>query len=306
LVVDGDAGTGMAQVLINQRGPIGTAFIPRGPLVDGDQERVLAALWGEIEAACRRHHAINVTIEPMRPLRAWPVEHGPLVADSTQRYTPLRGVTVGLADEETIVAQMHASKRREVRRGRRRGIEIEQHGPDPAAIAAFQTVLEETGRRNGVRFSAPEHYRDFLQTFHEDGMLAFAIVDGEIAAGLIAGMAGEEATYLFGGSSTAHRVPGATALLQLAAMRWAWERGCVRYDLGGIPDSDPSSVALPDGESVRSRGSDDSGLFRFKVEFGGKIVTYPPSFEVRYQPMLWWVFRQMKSLNRARRAWGIR
>ena len=106
-------------------------------------------------------------------------------------------------------------------------------------------------------------------------------------AGLIAARFGEEAIYMYGASSTQHRANAAGFYLQFEAMRWAREHGCTRYDLWGIPATDPPTIASEGGDRIpTTRGDDWRGLYEFKVRFGGQILTYPPALERRYHPLL--------------------
>lgn len=300
LAVTGDAGTAMAQVLFKPHGPICTASIPRGPLVGGDAEQVLPELWRQVETACRRHRAIWLQVEPERDFPYRTLERWTPSFD-IQRYSPQRTVIVPLTDDESLLKQMHSSKRREIRRAKRDAIQIERGDPSGDAMDTFYGLMIDTSTRNQVRISPKEYYADALRVFADDAVMMFAVADGKVAAGLIAARFGDTAIYLFGGSSTAHRVSGATALLQYSAMRWAREQGCARYDLGGIPDEDPPAYVDENGNPIRSVGNSDAGLYRFKVEFGGEIVGYPPAFEIRYRPGMSWAMRRLKELGNAAR-----
>lgn len=301
IAIESDAGAAMAQVLFKERGPVTTAFVPRGPMVSGDAHAVLPALWRHVGLACRRHRALFVNVEPECELPPAAIAGaGPVFGG--QRFTPKRTVMVPLADDETLLRQMHASKRREVRKAERRGITITDGSHVGLGIEAFYGLMVETSQRNQIRINSQNYYADFLRLHGGDTTLLLAIADGKVAAGLIMARFGDTATYLFGGSSTAHRVPGATAYLQYAAMRWARERGCTRYDLWGIPDEDPPTYVDADGTPIRSVGDSSAGLYRFKVELGGSIVSYPESFEMRYRPGLSWAMRRMKGLTHALRA----
>ena len=53
ILISGAEGTGQAQVLFWPRGPMTTAFIPRGPLIVGNREAVATRLLPLIDTACR-------------------------------------------------------------------------------------------------------------------------------------------------------------------------------------------------------------------------------------------------------------
>jgi lipid II:glycine glycyltransferase (peptidoglycan interpeptide bridge formation enzyme) len=154
-------------------------------------------------------------------------------------------------------------------------------------MATFYALLHDTSVRNEFGIHAPEYYADFLRIFGSDAVLLFGLIEDVPVAGLVAARFGAEAIYMYGASSTKHRAHGAAFYLQFEAMRWAREQGCTRYDLWGIPSIDPPSTEVDTGNRVAgTRGDDWRGLYEFKVRFGGQILTYPPTLERRYHPVL--------------------
>ncbi|HWV22663.1 MAG TPA: hypothetical protein VNZ58_00605, partial [Thermomicrobiales bacterium] len=55
-----DAGDGQAQVLYRKKGPISVGYVPRGPLMTGDPDRVWPVLRDAIDRSAKRHRAIAV------------------------------------------------------------------------------------------------------------------------------------------------------------------------------------------------------------------------------------------------------
>lgn len=97
---------------------------------------------------------------------------------------------------------------------------------------------------------------------------------------------------MYAGTSSTARGRGDAALLRFAAMRWAREHGCLRYDLGGIAPVAPRRGADAPAGRRRDRGSSLDGIDQFKVGFGGEIVAYPATIERRYRPGLAWLMRR--------------
>ena len=291
--LDGADGFGLAQILLKHRGPLSLAYVPRGPAVRGG-EATTRALIAAVDDCCRRHRALSVIVEPDRPLplsgrlRQAGFVRGP------GHFQPVRTVKVPLLDDESLVAQMHAKTRYNLRLAQRRGVVVERAVPDAAAVTTFYDLLGDTSGRNEFGIHARAYYDDFVALFRDSSVLLFALVDGAVAAGAIAACFGDEGVYMYGASSTRHRAHAAGFLLQFEAMRWARERGCTRYDLWGIPAEDPPSVGNDEGDRVASsRGDDRRGLYEFKVRFGGEIVSYPPTLERRYRPVLGWLARRV-------------
>lgn len=294
--VEGPDGVGMAQVLFRHRGPVSLASLPRGPVIEGDPELVAPHLFEAVEAACRRHRAIDLVVEhdQIAPLVDTRLASG-FVRSAATRY-PARTVKVPLLEDEALIAQMHHAARYNLRVGRKRGVTVARSATDTAGVAAFHGLLQETADRNAFQIDSQTYFEDFLRTFGDDAVLLFAMVDDAAVAGMIGVRFGTEAMYLFGASSTTRRVRGATVCLQFEAMGWARSLGCTQYDLWGIPAAD---LPRDDTESrgMASRGADMRGLYGFKVAFGGEIVAYPPALKRRYHPCLSWIVR---------RAWSVR
>lgn len=288
IAVDGPAGTAMAQILFRHRGPISIGYVPRGPVLAGDRATLWPELRAAIDRAARRHRAISVIIEgdcletmgaACREGRLHPAETA---------IQPLRTVKVPLLDDEPLLRQMHQKTRYNVRLAGRRGVRIDVVEPTPANVAGFYDLLRETSSRNDFHIHPETYYAGVLDAFGDDAALFRATTaEGDLAAALIVARFGDEAIYLYGASSTAHRSHGAGLAIQFEAMKWARERGATVYDLWGIPRRDPDSTTTADRAHIAgTKGEDWRGLYRFKTGFGGVIVGYPDAMERRYVPAL--------------------
>jgi lipid II:glycine glycyltransferase (peptidoglycan interpeptide bridge formation enzyme) len=299
ILVNDPSGIAMAQVLYRFKGPVSLGYIPRGPVMSGDPAILWPRLLEQIDVSARRNRALMTLVE----LNAPPGIDGALgkagVVRGSGRVLPGRTVKVPLTDDDVLLEQMHQKTRYTVRLAQRRGVVIERHCAEPAAIDDFYRLMRDTAERNVFAIHSRAYYQDFLNLFRNDAVLLLARVDdGAIAAVLIAARFSKEAIYLYGASSTRHRAHGAAFLLQFEAMRWARESGCETYDLWGIPEQDPESVRGQDQHSIAgTRGSDWRGLYRFKTGFGGEIVTYPAVLERRHVPLLPWLVRKFNVIR---------
>ncbi len=294
--VEQPGGTAMAQVLFRHRGPVSIGYIPRGPLLTGDRPALFEALMGEVDAVCRDRRAISLLVEPDGPLGLTGTYKAAGFVRSRDAFQPARTVKVPLLEDQALLDQMHQKTRYNVRLAQRRGVVVQRRDGDDDAINTFYELLADTAQRNEFGIHDWSYYADFMRIFDDRALLLFAVIDGTIAAGLIAARFADEAIYMYGGSSTAYRAHGAAFLLQFEAMRWARDQGCRRYDLWGIPLQDPGSS---DGarRMAGTHGDDWRGLYNFKVRFGGEIVSYPAAMERRYHPVLSWIGRRATVLR---------
>lgn len=289
---DGEA---WAQVLFRFRGPISIGYCPRGPLVIGDKAAVWPELKRELDRVARRNRAMSVILELDEPMFESDDHSRSGLKPGPEHNQPGRTVMVPLTDDETMLKQMHQKTRYSVRLAMRRGVDVTVKDPrDQAAINEFYRLLDDTAQRNEFEVHSREYYEEFLDVFGDDAFFVFASFEGNLCAVVIAAAFGNQATYMYGASSTEHRGHGAAFLLQFEAMKWGRDRGCEFYDLWGIPKEDPDSLTSEDKSSIAgTKGDDWRGIYRFKTGFGGDIVTFPETLERQYIPGLPWLARKL-------------
>jgi len=288
VLIDNASGKAMAQILFRKRGPFTVAYMPRGPVI-GQGDTVAAELLHGIDAACARRRSILLVIEPHKPLPpAWLGVIGAF-APGPASFQTSRTVKVDLVDDATLLAQMRKDTRYNITYAQRKGVSIEHVIANATNLDVFYRLLGETAERNGFGIHSRAYYEDFLACFSQQAALLFSHGQGIVTAGLIAARFGNEARSMYAGSAGAHRGRGDSALLRFAAMQWAREQGCLRYDLGGI------APATRSGAPGADPGSTLEGVDTFKTGFGGTIVSYPQLVERRYRPRIAWLIRHVNA-----------
>jgi lipid II:glycine glycyltransferase (peptidoglycan interpeptide bridge formation enzyme) len=268
-----------AQILFRML-PLGRtmAYIPRGPVLSGDDPELLAALFEAIHHLCRAEGALLLTVEPNWPVPARAVEllqrHGFRSAAST--IQPSATIIVDLRPcEEDILAGMHSKWRYNIRLSARKEIVVREGGA--ADFDIYHTLTETTGERNDFGTRPRGYYEDVWRAFHPDNSRVFiAEYQQRPLAAIVVIKCGKTATYLYGASSNEERNRMPNHALQWAAMQWARNEGCHQYDLWGIPPEIPLEGEVEDGEGGLW------GVYRFKRGFGGQVVKYPGAFDYPY------------------------
>jgi peptidoglycan pentaglycine glycine transferase (the first glycine) len=294
--------TAGAQVLY-RRLPAGLgslAYVPKGPLVDWEDEAQARALIAALDHAARAQGAIALTIEPELPdgathderLRALGFSPSPL--GSVQ---PRRTIVVDIAPgEDAILAAMKQKTRYNVRLADRKGVTVRE--ATEADLPAFHALMAATGERDAFGVHAPPYYEAAYHLFAPRGWarLLLAEVEKEPVAAAMVFALPSRSWYFYGASSDAHREKMPTYLLQWEAMRWAKSLGCATYDLYGIPDEDEETL-----EAQFARRSDGLwGVYRFKRGFGGQIVRSVGAWDRVYVPLRYRLYHWMLALrNRA-------
>lgn len=276
----------IAQILFRRVGPVTIAYIPRGPAfsnVDVDDLELLH----EIDAACASMRAISLIVEPTVPLPdAWR-KHGIAFSPAESSIQSPRTAMVDLTqDDKTLLRHMRKDTRYNISYAQRHGTVVEHAEPSDDALDEFFSLLRESAVRGEFGIHDRQYYADFLDLFHDRATLLFARIDGVVTAGLIACRNIRSARSMYAGMRPADGSRGDAALLRFAAMQWAREHGCTRYDLGGLAPLDPASIEGRPRHPQAGAVASMRGVEKFKTGFGGEIVNFPPTMERLYRPYL--------------------
>ena len=248
-------GGGRATVLLQGRGPLRRAYVPRGPLpARGDVVARLAA-WA------RERRLTRLRVEP----EAGP-ELGPALRELGFRpaptFHPRHTLLVPLGGEEEMLASLKPKHRYNLRLAQRRGVCVEE----AADAEELARQSQATALRQRISLPQVAVYRRRLKLLDWCRTYVARHEGRAIAAILVARFDGR-AYYLFGGASGERRELMPAYLLQWRAMRAAAAAGCRDYDLWGVPPG-------PDP------GHPWHGLWQFKTGFGGRPVELCGAWEL--------------------------
>jgi len=284
-------GSANAQVLYRPLpGRVGTiAYVPKGPLLDWDDDQAIRDLAAAIRPLARRQQAICLKIEP-------DLADGSILAErlkaagfrpSSQPIQPRRTIVVDLdAEPEEILARMKQKTRYNIRLAGRKGVTVRPG--DEGDLPAFYRLMEDTARRDAFAIHSRAYYEAAHRLFVPagQGRLFLAEYAGQLLAGLLALALGDTACYLYGASADEARELMPSYLLQWEAMAWARERGCRVYDLWGVPDEDEPALEA----QFAQRGDGLWGVYRFKRGFGGRLVRTIGAWDLVYAPVRYWLY----------------
>ena len=277
------------------------AYIPKGPVIRGGRvesesqvRHMWQKLWPELDALCQRKGCVFLKVEP--DLWESPTENqSPVLPPgffmSPQAIQPLRTFVIDLReDEEILLARMKQKTRYNIRLALKRGVVVRPL----ANLEMFYELMEATGKRDEFEVHSLNYYRRCYELFHPLGGCELLVAEyaHEPLAALMIFARGKRAWYFYGASSKEHREWMPTYLLQWEAMRWARTRGCIEYDLWGVPDFDEEIL---EGEFTK-RSDGLWGVYRFKRGFGGKLRRAMGAWDRPYKPIFyyfyrWWVGR---------------
>lgn len=246
------------------------------------------ALWNAVDALARQHGAAFLKWEP----GIVPADQRPNYAalgfrPSPQTIQPPRTILIDIAgDDEAILARMNQGTRRKIRQSLKAGIRYWEVGRDEVPI--FTGMMATTGARNTFGVHSPEYYALACDLFVPDrAALILAEHEGDPLAGVMVFAAGKTAWYLYGASSNVKRNLMGAYGVQWMAIQWAKARGCMSYDLWGIPDED--EAALEAQFETRSDGL--WGVYGFKRGWGGQVVRSEGAFDKVFNGLVYKAYR---------------
>ncbi len=267
------------------------AYIPRGPLVNWDDEKMVQHLLSTIHKTAQKYRAINLKIEPAvrysaamhQKLRNYDFE--PSKFNNQPQCSMLIDLTY---DEDTIMANMDKKTRYNVRYSARKGVTVRQ--ANEADFGIFYKLIEYTAERAGFPARSEDYYRQEWEAFAAEKRIALflAIHDEEVIAARMPAAFGEIAATLHSGSFGQYQKLKPNELLMWECIKWAKSRGCQIYDVWGIPEAIGANkykgTPLPENQQGGLWG-----VYKFKRGFGGELVYYVGAYDYAYSKPLSWL-----------------
>ncbi len=283
-----------AQILIKSAplGLAGAAYIPRGPIVDWQNEAVTKKLLSAINKATKKHRCISIKIEPAIPYTAELDRQLQTIGFEECEFNnqPQCSMLIDLTlDEEQLMAKMSKTTRYNIRYSARNGVEVREAGEGD--FEHFYNLLTFTAERSGFPARAKDYYQEEWNTFIKNDyiQLFLATYEDEVLAVRMPAVFGDKAATLHSGSSyNKHKKLKPNELLMWHCIQWAKARGCKLYDVWGIPneigEEKYKGKPLPEEQEGGLWG-----VYQFKRGFGGDLIYYIGTFDYVYSKPLNWL-----------------
>ncbi len=278
--------------------PIGrlfsVAYLPKGPVVDWENTDRVYAILEELGRQARKHRAVFLRIEPDLREKEVPGLDS-LLADAgfrpvQQATQPRRTILVDISgSEDEILKRMKQKTRYNIRLAGRKGVVVRQGGGQDLEV--FGQLMQETGGRNLFGVHSQAYYQAAFDLFAPDERVCLLLAEynGRPLAALMVFALGETAWYFYGASGNEERQRMPAYLLQWEAIRWARARGCIQYDLWGVPDADEEKLEA----EFAGRSDGLWGVYRHKRGFGGQLVRWVGAFDLVFNWPLYWLFGKL-------------
>lgn len=196
---------------------------------------------------------------------------------------------------DEILAGMKKKTRYNIRLAEKKGLIISDE-TDENGLKVWHKMLQQTAQRDGILIHNFSYYNQFTQLYKEkEGELSAHLYlarskEGVPLAGILVIYYKSRATYLYGASANTGRELMPSYALQWHAIQKAKEAGIIDYDFFGIPRPE------------EKESSSMSGLWNFKVGFGGAILVRAGARDYAISKVAYPLFRQIEGA----RQWMIR
>ncbi|MCU0500104.1 MAG: peptidoglycan bridge formation glycyltransferase FemA/FemB family protein, partial [Anaerolineae bacterium] len=258
------------------------AYVPMGPLVtDSAQYPIL--LKAIRDRIGWRKRVAFLKIEPGIFDSAEPDWRALGLIESLQTVQPPRTILIDLtASNESILARMNQGTRRKLRQSIDKNGVTYREAATVEEVARFTDLMQVTGSRNEFGVHEPAYYQQAFQLFApHDAALILAEHEGDTLAGVFVFTVGQTAWYLYGASSNEKRNLMGSYGAQWHTILWARARGCVTYDLWGIPDEPETTLEA----QFQTREDGLWGVYGFKRGWGGQVIRSAGAWDQVYNPV---------------------
>jgi lipid II:glycine glycyltransferase (peptidoglycan interpeptide bridge formation enzyme) len=278
-----------AQMLVKPF-PLGLsiAYVPHGPAGAWLNDDAAHLLFNKLKSIARKNGAIFLKIEPA-------IDNAPEMRDLLKRYQfrksrinnqPQSTILVNLNQEQDeIFSQMRRQTRRYIRSADKEGITV--RSGDACDLPTYLNLMGLTGRRKRFAVRNQKYYQSEWETLSTDqhGALLLAYYQGQVIAARVIYCFGSHAAEFHAGSVV---IPGLhpNYLLAWEGIKWAQSKGCVTYDMWGIPDEVGAG-----NEELKKPGVSEGlwGVYQFKRGFSTNIVSYIGAYDCIFAPGLYFL-----------------
>lgn len=256
-------------------------YSPRGPVLDYEDTAAFDALIEAVRRLGGDRRAIAWKIDPDIPVPAprledylasrgfVPAGKGLNFEGIQPRFVFRLGIEPPL---DQVMAGFATKTRYNINLAARRGVVVTEG--EESDLPEFYDLLRVTAERDRFLVRSFEYYRVLWRCLVQRGLARLFVArhEGEMIAGTIAFIFGDQAWYIYGASGNRKRDLMPNHALQWEMIRWAKAQGCRLYDFRGISgDPDPNNPLY--------------GLYRFKKGFGGQVVEFVGEFDLPFSPL---------------------
>jgi lipid II:glycine glycyltransferase (peptidoglycan interpeptide bridge formation enzyme) len=250
-------------------------YVPKGPGITSVKE--LKELLPELRNFAKKHGVFAIKLEP--ELLETPDNVKKLEKLGLQKSRAVQAANTVIVDIsksiDEIIASFSSKVRGNIRAAQKADVTTEIVPITDESCALFYDMMSATinGRSHLRNF---EYFKIFWQTHYNagTGLFMFAKAGGETISMDFIMLIGKKAARKDAASTRDHSVRGASALLELEAIKYLKDKGITQYDLYGSPPSD--QIKNPDHPYY--------GFGTFKVGFNSQVTDFVGCYDLIIKP----------------------
>lgn len=254
-------------------------YFPRGPKLDNHLLEQLLKIGQE-------NSCVFIKIEPDLEDLSYKSESNKNLLNSTP-ILPLHTFHIDLTKkEEELLAGMKEKTKYNIKLAEKHGVVVEEK-EDKESLEVFIRLAMETAQRQGFFSHPADYYRKMWEILHPHKMahLLIARYQNVPLAAIVLFRFKEMLYYPYGGSATIFREKMPNHLLHWEAIKLGKKLGCTTYDMWGAYKDNPTEK------------DPWFGIYRFKEGFGGKLVTYPQTRDLVFNPRFYQLYKFLDPLR---------
>lgn len=216
------------------------AYGYNGLVSSTDNAEFIADFWNAFDVWCQEN---GVVAEFMRfhPIMNNQYLASPQMKTLYSRHTVYLDLSLPL--DEIWLHQFSSKNRNMIRKAEKLGVTI----VESSDYATFKKMYDRTMENLNAEdyyFFPQSYYEEFRESFKDDGMLCFALLEGDIIAGSMFMFSHEYAHYHLSARDCAYSKYAANNLILWYGIQKAKERGCKWFHFGGGTTGDENDSLL--------------------------------------------------------------
>lgn len=255
------------------------AYIPRGPLIDYDNEEVLSFYFDNLKKQLKKNKVLLCKFDPNVVIDEIDFEEKDKILNYKDDEFVKRlekfdigfnGYTLKIKDSIQPRIQMEkelmdlentlpGKTGKIIRASYKKGVKIINEHNNPESVA---NMVVYTTKRHQIKLRNYDYFKRILDSFGENSTVFSAYLDDKLISSTLIVYSKNTCEALYAGYVDEYKNYNSTYPLRFEAMKWARSKGCKYYNFGGV------------------EGSLDDGLTLFKSKFMPRIKIYIGEFNM--------------------------
>jgi len=258
-------------------------YLPKGPTPDKE-------LSSALEKIGKDYRCAFIKVEPNIESTGKPYTVYPKFLPSPKPlFTKFNFIVDISKPEDELLQSFHPKTRYNIRLAAKKGVVVKEETSEKAFESYLKLYFDTTKRQNYFGHNK-EYHKKVWETLKKAG-LARILVGYYQKKPLTAWMLlkfKDTLYYPYGGSSEQHREVMSSNLVAWEAIRLGKKWGCKTFDMWGAlgPKADPKDPWF--------------GFHRFKSGYGGRLVEYVGSFDLVFNPSIYFLFTSIDKFTKVK------